>query len=246
MWPLVKSSKTRKRPTVPERLRVYAIGDVHGRADLLDAVFSRIDADLKRNPAPRSVEILLGDYIDRGPASRQVLDSLIVRRRHRPMVFLKGNHETFVGDFLRDPAVLEGWRQFGALETLMSYGLKPKINASAKEMEELAHEFAVVLPNRHRQFLASLKTSFTCGDYLFAHAGVRPGIPLAEQREQDLLWIREDFLLCEDDYGKVIVHGHTPVLEPDFHPNRINIDTGAYATGRLTCLVIENDQVLVL
>lgn len=246
MWPLLKSRKRRSLPSVPPRLRVYAIGDVHGRADLLDQTFSRIDADLKRDPPPRVLEILLGDYIDRGPASRQVLDRLIARSRQRRSVFLKGNHETYIDDFLRNPASLDDWRQYGALETLMSYGLKPKVNAVATEQAELAREFEQALPAVHRQFLASLTTSFTCGDFLFVHAGVRPGVPLADQKEEDMLWIREDFLLCEDDFGKVVVHGHTPVREPDFHPNRINIDTGAYATGKLTCLVIEHDQVLVL
>jgi serine/threonine protein phosphatase 1 len=246
MWPRLNSGKRSGPPSGPPQLRVYAIGDIHGRADLLDQTFSRIDADLKSNPTSRTLEILLGDYIDRGPASRQVIDCLIARSRSQQMVFLKGNHETYVGDFLRDPAVLDAWRQYGALETLMSYGLKPKINANAAEKEELALAFARVLPEAHREFLANLKTFFTCGDFLFVHAGVRPGVPLADQREEDLLWIRDDFLLCEDDFGKVVVHGHTPVREPDIRPNRINIDTGAYATGKLTCLVIEHDRVLVL
>jgi len=243
---LLNSRSKRRLPKVPPHLRLYAIGDVHGRADLLKQTFSRIDADLKRDPPANSLEILVGDYIDRGPQSRQVIDYLIARSQHHRMVLLRGNHETYVEGFLRNPRILDEWRPLGALETLMSYGLKPKINTSAAEKEELAQELAIALPAVHRKFLASLKTSFTCGDFMFVHAGVRPGIPLAQQREEDMLWIREDFLLCEDDFGKIVVHGHTPVREPEFHPNRINIDTGAYATGKLTCLVFEHDQVLVL
>ena len=128
----------------------------------------------------------------------------------------------------------------------MSYGIKPSINADAPAQARLAVALGQALPESHRRFLDDLKTSFTCGDYFFVHAGVRPGIPLAKQREEDLLWIRQEFLLCEDDFGKIIVHGHTPVLQPDFHPNRINIDTGAYATGRLTCLVLETDKMRIL
>jgi serine/threonine protein phosphatase 1 len=116
----------------------------------------------------------------------------------------------------------------------------------ADEQAKLSEAFGRALPDSHRRFLDGLETSFTCGDFFFTHAGVRPGIPLAKQREQDLLWIREDFLLCNDDFGKVVVHGHTPVREPDIRPNRINIDTGAYATGQLTCLVLEEDKIYLV
>jgi serine/threonine protein phosphatase 1 len=223
-------------------LRIYAIGDVHGRADLLDQVLLRIDAHQAANPAFRPVEIFLGDYIDRGPASREVLNRLIARSRARETVCLKGNHESFIQDFLNDPTALSVWRHNGGLETLLSYGLMPSGNMDLAEQTRLAAAFRQALPESHRLFLGGLESSFTCGDYFFVHAGVRPGIPLAKQREEDLLWIREDFLLCEDDFSKIVVHGHTPVREPDIRPNRINIDTGAYATGQLTCLMLEGDK----
>src|SRR5262249_39065287 len=143
----------------------------------------------------------------------------------RPMIFLKGNHETFIPDFLRNPATLRQWRNFGGLETLVSYGLKPSINPDEREQSEIAVAFSHALPESHQRFLANLESSFGCGDYFFAHAGVRPGIPLSDQYEHDLLWIREDFLLHEESFGKIVVHGHTPVIEPDIRPNRINIDT---------------------
>ena len=188
------------------------------------------------------MEIFLGDYIDRGPASREVLDRLIARSRAREMVCLKGNHEIFVEGFLNDPGVLSDWRNYGGLQTLLSYGLTPSVKMNPAEQARLAAAFGQALPLNHRLFLGGLRPSFTCGDYFFVHAGVQPGIPLEEQHEEDLLWIREDFLLCEADFSKIVVHGHTPVREPDIRPNRINIDTGAYASGQLTCLMLEGDE----
>jgi serine/threonine protein phosphatase 1 len=131
----------------------------------------------------------------------------------------------------------------GGRETLMSYGIKPTLNADAATQKELSEALRALLPKSHRAFLQNLQSSFSCGGYFFAHAGVKPGVPLAEQQDEDLLWIRDDFLLCEVEYGKIIVHGHTPVREIDIRHNRINIDLGAYATGRLACLIIENEIV---
>jgi serine/threonine protein phosphatase 1 len=162
------------------------------------------------------------------------------------MVFLKGNHETYLADFVNNPSILDDWQRIGGLETLMSYGITPSIKADAAAQARLAAAFDQALPEGHRRFLGDLKSSFTCGDFYFVHAGVRPGIPLSKQREEDLLWIRDEFLLCEEDFSKVVVHGHTPVLQPDIHPNRINIDTGAYATGNLTCLILEDDTMRVI
>jgi serine/threonine protein phosphatase 1 len=231
---------------VPDGIRIYAIGDVHGRADLLDQVFSRIDADLARCPAPDPVQVLLGDYIDRGSQSKQVLDRLIARSRTHRTICLKGNHEAFATEFLSSPAILDNWCQYGGLETLISYGVAPSTKADATAQADLAAAFSRALPADHRRFLANLPPYFICGDFFFVHAGVRPGIPLARQSEADLFWIRNEFLLNEDSYSKVIVHGHTPVPQPDIRPNRINIDTGAYATGNLTCLVLERDQLIFI
>jgi serine/threonine protein phosphatase 1 len=245
VWRRLIGAKQRL-PRLPDRVRIYAVGDVHGRADLLDQVLSRIDADLAAYPDCRPRQVFLGDYIDRGPSSRAVIDRLIKRARTHEIVCLKGNHETYVLEFLRNPAILADWRRLGGLETLMSYGLKPSMKADVTEQLELAKALAASLPKHHRQFLRNLSNSFSCGDFFFVHAGVKPGIPLEQQREEDLLWIRDDFLLCEHGFGKIVVHGHTPVLEPDMRPNRINIDTGAYATGRLTCLIIESGGFFVL
>lgn len=230
-------------PTLPAGVRIYAIGDIHGRADLLDQVFSRIDADLARYPIAHPLQIFLGDYIDRGSHSADVVTKLIDRARHHKVVCLKGNHEIYVLEFLRNPPILRSWGQYGGLSTLLSYGLAPSFSPTPEEEDELARELARVLPKSHSHFFSSLPASFACGDYFFAHAGIRPGAPLARQSEEDLLWIREEFLSCEESFEKVIVHGHTPVMEPEVRRNRINVDTGAYATGRLSCVRLEGDQI---
>jgi serine/threonine protein phosphatase 1 len=232
-----------KRPSVPNGIRVYAIGDVHGRFDLLDDIFARIDADLKADPASRVLQVLLGDYVDRGPSSRKVIDLLISRSRTHETHCLKGNHEALLLEFLHDPDTLSAWEKVGGIETLASYGLAPLLKEHPRSPAELASYFDLALPKSHRQFLAQLKTSFVCGDFFFAHAGVRPGIPLADQRETDLLWIRREFLTHEREFGKIIVHGHTPVAKAEVRSNRINIDTGAFATDCLTCLKLDNDKI---
>ena len=230
-------------PLLPEGLRIYAVGDIHGRADLLTQVFSRIDCDLNAYPAQEAIHVFLGDYIDRGNDSASVLDLLIGRGKTHQLYCLKGNHEIFLAEFLENPAVLKPWARYGALPTLASYGLNPAPIETSKEKAKLSESLRRALPESHSRFLAELRLSFCCGDYFFVHAGVRPRTPLAAQQEEDLLWIRDEFLLYEQPYEKIIVHGHTPVIEPEVRPNRINIDTGAYATGRLTCLRLEEDKI---
>ena len=244
MLGFLRSRRIVKQPRLPDGIRVYAFGDIHGRSDLLKKMFTVIDADMERNPASRSIEVFLGDYIDRGPDSAHTLDLLLDRSLYRETVFLKGNHEAYFLEVLRDPGKLDDWRQFGGLQTLMSYGIQPSINPDASEQTDLIRALTEVMPNDHVRFLEGLKATFVCGDFFFVHAGVRPGIPLKEQQEADLLWIRSEFLDSDEDFGKFIVHGHTPVREPDVRPNRINIDTGAYATGNLTLLTIEGSSML--
>ena len=242
----IRSSTSRRgkpRPRVPKDIRIYAIGDIHGRVDLLEQMLKRIDADLASNSVGLSIEVFLGDYIDRGPASRDVIDRLVAHTKTYRPIFLKGNHESYLTDFLTNPRILEDWQCYGGLETLMSYGITPSINANAATQVKLAAALNQALPESHRQFIRNLRSSFTCGDFFFVHAGVRPGIPLTKQRDEDLLWIRQAFLLHEEDFGKIVVHGHTPVSQPDIRPNRINIDTGAFATGQLTCLILEDDKM---
>lgn len=241
MWRPFRKAAEVERSRLPSGSRVYAIGDVHGRADLLRETVTKIDKHRADHPIANALEIFLGDYIDRGPSSFDVIELLSTRARGGT-ICLKGNHEAFLLKFLEDPRILNEWRRCGGLETLVSYGLNP----SLEDHESLAASLAGRLPAHHHDFLTALPLSFVLGDYFYVHAGVRPGIALSNQRAEDLLWIREDFLRYEGSFGKVVVHGHTPVSEPEIRNNRINIDTGAFATGNLTCAVFEDDQILFL
>jgi serine/threonine protein phosphatase 1 len=161
-------------------------------------------------------------------------------------VFLKGNHEQIAIRCLSERGLFDQWLRLGGLETLISYGVLPETLASGRQIAEMQAAFHGALPPAHLRFFRDLQSSFTSGDFFFAHAGVRPNVELSHQTENDLLWIREEFLSSNEDFGKIIVHGHTPALEPEIGPNRINIDTGAFATGRLTCLVIEGESLSVI
>ena len=231
------------RAYIPPGFRLYVIGDIHGRADLLERLLGRIEADVSQRPGAEILYVFLGDYVDRGPASKDVIERLLTLSEERRVVCLKGNHEAFLLDFLSTPAILRDWSRFGGLTTLMSYGLRPTMQPSRDECTEIASSLQSAMPQAHLAFFQDLHVSLTFGDFFFVHAGVRPHVALDAQSEADLLWIREDFLLHEETFEKIVVHGHTPVFEPEVRTNRINIDTGAYATGRLTCLVLEDNAV---
>ncbi|WP_454625487.1 metallophosphoesterase [Bradyrhizobium cenepequi] len=231
-------------PSAPADTRIYAVGDIHGRADLLADTIARIDDDISRRPIRYVLEIYLGDYIDRGPDSKTVLDLLAVRLVRNHAVCLRGNHEELLQHFLYDPAMFAHWRRLGCMQTLASYGVFPG-DMPVSEVN-LQHRFLGVFPRTHTLFLRCLRDSFTCGDFFFAHAGVRPKVPIEQQHPEDLLWIRQEFLNSDEDHGKCVVHGHTPVPHPDIRHNRINIDTGAWRSGTLTCIAIEGTTVLVL
>ena len=229
---------------MPPGHAVYAIGDIHGRADLLDALLSRIAADAARHPAD-SVRTLvfLGDYIDRGTASRAVVDRLL----DDPLagfatVRLLGNHEEALLDFVDDRAGAMDWLGYGGLETLMSYGVPLRAMPNNPDhAAELRAALVAALPPEHLHFYRNCALYHTVGDYVFVHAGVRPGIPLERQHDRDLLWIRDEFLREREPLpGKVVVHGHTICDLPQDRGHRINVDTGAFVSGRLTCLVLRD------
>jgi serine/threonine protein phosphatase 1 len=226
--------------------RVYVIGDIHGRSDLLERMVSQISDDFNDNPVSNGLTVTVGDYIDRGPDSRGVLDRLVRNPFPTDYVALKGNHEALFERFIHDPAVAEDWRRLGGLETLHSYGVPVSSVMRGENYERAASELQSAVPAEHFRFLASLKPFIVVGKYFICHAGVRPGIPLEGQSIQDLLWIRDEFLNSTVDFGGIVVHGHTPNERPEILPNRINIDTGAYATGRLTCVVLENSDIRFL
>ncbi len=232
---------------VPRGLRIYAIGDIHGRADLLQGIHDRIAADARDNPAPETRVIYLGDYVDRGPSSREVVEMLIARATGLPTTHLKGNHEAMLLQFLEDTTIGPEWYAYGGLATLASYGVNPRSEGNAEtQLVAAQRELLDKFPASHREFLAGLSTHVSFGDYFFVHAGVRPGVPLAQQQVSDLIWIREAFLESPDFHGKIVVHGHSYRSEPELLANRIGIDTGAYATGRLTCLVLEGQSLRFL
>jgi serine/threonine protein phosphatase 1 len=228
---------------VPDETTVYAVGDIHGRADLLERLHERILADAAARASRRRVVVYLGDYVDRGDASRRVvdimLDSPLAGFEH---VHLIGNHDAWLLHFLDDTEAGPGWFANGGFETLGSYGVALSDQGSAAErLVVLQQRLAERLPGDHRDFFESLRLYHTEGDYAFVHAGFRPGVPIERQVAGDMLWIRDDFLYADFDFGKVVVHGHTVTHEPEVTPTRIGIDTGAFATGRLTCLVLEGE-----
>ena len=231
-------SRPRKTASLPDGVRVYAVGDIHGRLDLLDTIHRMIAKDAANAPHERLL-VYVGDYIDRGPDSKGVIDRLLSPLSGFQSRHLKGNHDQSLLEFLDDPSHYRQWKDYGARETLASYGVAPPLFDRPDELSSTRDALAEALPATHLKFLNQLELSFEMGDYFFAHAGVRPGLPLIRQSPDDLMWIREQFLSSNTDFGKVVVHGHTPSPEPQRRHNRIGIDTGAYATGRLTCVVLE-------
>jgi serine/threonine protein phosphatase 1 len=230
----------------PDPERLYVIGDIHGRSDLLDRLVGEIARDLDANPVGTALTVTLGDYIDRGADSRGVLDRLARNPFPTALAALKGNHETYLTGFLTDPSIAGEWRRLGGLETLHSYGVPVAGLMMGRDYAEASARLRAVLPPDHLAFVQSLRTSLSVGNYFLCHAGVRPGVPLDRQAEEDLLWIRGEFLSSRSDFGKIVVHGHTPAESPEVLPNRINVDTGAFMTGRLTCAVLDTGRVRFL
>ena len=226
---------------VPDGMRLYVIGDVHGRDDLLGQLMADIEADGRQHPDKHKILIFLGDYVDRGLQSKQVIDRLTAKRPDGfETVYLKGNHELALMQFLGDAQFGKTWKYYGGLETLHSYGINElTLSDDPRDFERARERLVEVMPPAHLHFLETLSLSVEFGDYFFVHAGVRPGLSLARQIEDDLLWIRDDFLLSRASFGKIVVHGHTPTEGAVFRSNRIGIDTGAYMTGVLTCLVLD-------
>src|SRR2546423_278749 len=223
--------------------RAYVVGDVHGRLDLLNALLVEIESDIAAHPPRKTLLVFLGDLIDRGPSSAQVVERL--RTYERPSVrtiFILGNHEEVLLRILDgDTSLIQSWLRFGGGQCLKSYGADP-LEISVLDGASAVAAIRAAIPEKHQIFLRSFVDTCRFGDYLFVHAGIRPGVSIDKQLQSDLRWIREPFLHDDTDHGCVVVHGHTicPVVEE--HPNRIGIDTGAYRTGVLTALALEGSQ----
>jgi len=220
---------------------IYVIGDIHGRLDLLDQIEAAMAEDIARADGIRPLICYLGDYIDRGPHSAQVIDRLCSYADDAPArIFLKGNHEDRMIGFLADP-VANGpaWLQYGGCAALESYGVVVPADLADADWNAMRDRLAALVPDRHRHFLSALRLGMRWGDYLMVHAGLDPERALAAQRPHDLMWIREPFLSSEQAWGFRVVHGHVISETPVFRANRIGIDTGAYHSGCLTCLVID-------
>ena len=231
-------------PEAPPATRIYAIGDIHGRFDLLRQMHRMIAEDASDLGEVRKVLVYLGDYVDRGSSSRQVIDHLLEEPLPQfDAVYLSGNHEEMRLAFLDDASVGPMWMFNGGDATLLSYGVGPTegvtIEQKHREMQIGLHQN---LPRTHLEFLRSLKLYHVENDYLFVHAGLVPGQPIETQSAEDLLWIREEFIDSEADHGKCVVHGHTIVAEPDIRANRIAIDTGAYFSNTLSCLILDGSD----
>ena len=236
--------QTKKSGYIPNNIRVYCIGDIHGRVELLKNIHEQIILDSAQYLGEKFI-IYLGDYIDRGLHSKEVIDLLLKKPLpgFKP-VYLKGNHEQVLLDFLNiDPGIAEEWLNFGGLATILSYGISITGIPFGKKLIQLQQDFAKRIPPSHFSFYKQLHCSYEIGNYFFVHAGIKPNIALNRQSKRDMLWIRDEFLNFKDQHEKIIVHGHSiSINEPQVLPNRIGIDTGAYLTGILTCLILEGEQ----
>jgi len=219
----------------PPGMQLFAIGDIHGRLDLLGAMHEAIAVEIGRaRPADWRI-VHLGDYVDRGPDSRGVIDFLVeAGRRDERNLFLAGNHELGMLDFLARPDPNGLFARYGGAATALSYG----VGIDRGSASEAAAALAAAIPPSHMDFLNSLAFSARFGDFFFCHAGIRPGVPLENQSEHDLVWIRDPFLTWPSLHPKLVVHGHTPGEEAEIMPNRVNLDTLAWSSGRLTALAM--------
>lgn len=229
---------------VPDGIRVYAIGDIHGRDDLLNSLLQKIEADdLARGPADTQI-IFLGDLMDRGPGSAAVIETaMALKASGKNVRFLMGNHEEVFLNACRngDKKVTRFFLRIGGETTVLSYPIT-RAEYIGLDMEQLTERLKTLVPQSHIDFVKSFEDQIVIGDYAFVHAGIRPGVPLSEQKPSDMRWIREDFVSQRGDLEKVIIYGHTIYDEVDERGSRIGIDTGAYDSGKLTALALEGGE----
>jgi serine/threonine protein phosphatase 1 len=231
------------KPFLPDNTRVYCIGDIHGRDDLLAELLTKIELDYRFFKG-QIIIIFLGDFIDRGDCSKQVIDRILSHEKPSvKYIYLRGNHEQTLLECLQTPNLIPSWLSFGGQATLASYQVTiDHILTNSEEFALIQQQFKNNLPREHYEFFIKTRLCYSLGGYFFVHAGIYPKRDLEEQYSEDMLWIREKFTACKKNYAKIIVHGHTITSTPQLLKNRIGIDTGAYMSGILTCLVLEADQ----
>ena len=235
--------------STPKNTRLYAIGDVHGHIDLLKKLQQQISDDINKHPIDQHKIVFLGDYIDRGPDSAGCIEYLIdLTAGNEAVICLKGNHEDKLEIFLKDPiATADSFFTYGGAECAESYGVDMAgYRGDEAEILQKREELNSKIPAHHKEFYAQLTGTVTFGDYMFVHAGVRPGVALDRQSSHDLMWIRNEFIPHTGLFEKIIVHGHTPAFPMEILPNRINVDTHAYDTGVLSCIVLEDKEYRVI
>lgn len=240
---LKKITPSRPLAVAPSGERIYAIGDIHGCADLLDALLEQIMADHAGRPPAELRLIFLGDLIDRGPDSARVVERAMAVANAEPQTrFLMGNHEeVFLKALDGDEKAMRFFCRIGGRETILSYGMSED-EYNRYDYTELADAMSKIVPDTHRQFLSGFEDVVIAGDYAFVHAGIRPGVPLAQQQQSDLRWIRDLFLDSTATHEQIIVHGHTIATDIESRANRIGIDTGAYASGKLSAMAFEGTE----
>lgn len=242
--------------SIPDNMRVYAIGDIHGYADVLDDMHRRIAVDIESNPVDKAQIVYLGDYVDRGPDSRGVIERLVERELYAPTIehiYLLGNHEDAMLSFLTNaPEAMSehaDWLMYGGLETLESYDIRPDMSLTKPDMiADIGRDLKTKMPKPHQEFLKNLKLYYEVGGYLFVHAGIKPGVKLERQDKHDFTFRREPFMSYEKPHPWRVVHGHTPSKDKqvDIRPNRINIDTGLYMGGALSCIALQGEDVRLI
>ncbi|MDD3288940.1 MAG: metallophosphoesterase family protein [Alphaproteobacteria bacterium] len=235
-------------PSIPDDTRLYAIGDIHGNTAPLKRLLKMILEDASRHSATYYQLVFLGDYIDRGMDSKGTIEFLMNELPNKmSKVFLRGNHDDAFLRFLEgDFETSSFWLPCGGLATLASYGVDPFKIRATQDLEVLRKALAANVPQTHLDFLNATQLFYALGDYYFAHAGIKPGTKLELQEAEDILWIRGEFLNSHQDHGKIIVHGHSVTNKPEIKPNRIGIDTGAFASGHLTCLILQGNEQSII
>jgi serine/threonine protein phosphatase 1 len=231
---------------MPDGTRLYVVGDIHGELDSLQRVIARIRADIAASPVEDVSTVFLGDYVDRGLASKSVIDTIIAERGIGQTIALRGNHEAMLLLALDDAARMRNWCDAGGIATIASYGVAVGDLMIGRGHEAARAALLDVMPERHQTWLRGLPIRYESGDYFFCHAGIDPDRPLEQQREVDLLWARHRFIRDRRSFAKIIVHGHSPVERVDVRHNRINIDTGAYCTGNLACIRLDKAGLRLL